>query len=119
MPLVEVLNPYRAMLAVLYPSAEQIGRVVRTTSVVYIACRLTFAAALVAFGTWKLRKWNPGKNEPRELREEDEIEAVESLVEIEEEAEEPVAVGAPAIAVGSGDAWMAASGRAARGEQRR
>ncbi len=59
-PLVEVLNPYRAMLAVLYPSADQIGRVVRTTSVVYIACRLTFAAALVAFGTWKLRKWNPG-----------------------------------------------------------
>ena len=39
-PLVEVLNPYRATLAVLYPSAEQIGRVVRTTSIVYIGCRL-------------------------------------------------------------------------------
>ncbi len=49
-------------------------------------CRLTFAAALVAFGTWKLRKWNPGQNEPRELREEGEVEAVETLVEIGEEA---------------------------------
>ena len=69
------------------PAPTRSAGVVRTSSVVYIACRLTFAAALVAFGTWKLRKWNPGQNEPRELREEDEIEAVETLVEIEEEAE--------------------------------
>ena len=74
-PLVEVLNPYRAMLAVLYPQTDQLTGVVRASSVVYIGARLTFAAALVAFGTWKLRKWNPGKNEPRELREEGEVEA--------------------------------------------
>src|SRR5208282_5336101 len=78
-PLVEVLNPYRAMLAVLYPPTNQLTGVVRTSSLVYIGARLTFAASLVAFGTWKLRTWNPGRNEPRELREEGEVEAIESL----------------------------------------
>jgi ABC-type Na+ efflux pump permease subunit len=102
-PLVEVLNPYRAMLAVLYPRSDQIGHVVRTTSVVYIACRLTFAAALVAFGTWKLRRWNPGQNEPRELREDEEIEVIEDIEQVEEEAEVPVAVGTGAV--GAGHAW--------------
>jgi ABC-type Na+ efflux pump permease subunit len=96
-PLVEVLNPYRAMIAVLYPQTDQLTGGVRASSVVYIGARLTFAAALVAFGTWKLRKWNPGHNEPRELREEGEAEVVETLVEVAEEpAEEAVAVGATA-----------------------
>ena len=35
-PLVEVLNPYRAMLAVLYPRPDQLTGVVRASSVVYI-----------------------------------------------------------------------------------
>ncbi len=35
-PLVEVLNPYRAMVAVLYPQADQLTGVVRASSVVYI-----------------------------------------------------------------------------------
>ncbi len=87
-PLVEVLNPYRAMMAVLYPPTVQATGVVRASSLVYIGCRLTFAAALVAFGTWKLRKWNPGRNEPRELREEGEVEATLTLVEVEEEPAE-------------------------------
>ena len=60
-PLAEVLNPYRAMLAVLYPDERAATGVVRASSVVYIGARLTFAAALVAFGTWKLRVWNPGR----------------------------------------------------------
>jgi hypothetical protein len=98
-PLVEVLNPYRAMLAVLYPRSAELTGVVRASSVVYIACRLTFAALLVAFGTWMLRVWNPGRNEPRELREEAEIEAIETLLEVEEEsAEAPIAVGAASSA---------------------
>ena len=60
----------------------------------YRGVRLTFAAALVAFGTWKLRTWNPGYNEPREQREEEEAEVVETLIEVDEEAAEaPVAVG--------------------------
>jgi ABC-2 family transporter len=97
-PLVEVLNPYRAMLAVLYPRSGELTGVVRASSLVYIACRLTFAALLVAFGTYKLRKWNPGQNEPRELREEGEVEVVETLVEIvEESTEAPVAVGSAAM----------------------
>jgi ABC-type transport system involved in multi-copper enzyme maturation permease subunit len=87
-PLAQVLNPYRAMLAVLYPDSTQLTAVVRATSVVYIAARLTFAAALVAFGTWKLRVWNPGKNEPRELREGAEAEGIETLTEIAEEPAE-------------------------------
>src|SRR4051812_31882975 len=42
LPLVEVLNPYRAMLAVLYPQSDQLTGVVRASSVVYITVRLTF-----------------------------------------------------------------------------
>jgi ABC-type transport system involved in multi-copper enzyme maturation permease subunit len=102
-PLVEVLNPYRAMLAVLYPETDQLTGVVRASSVVYISARLTFAAALVAFGTFMLRKWNPGRNEPRELREEGEVEAVESLEEIDEETAEEL--------VGASSARVAAIGQ--------
>ncbi len=83
-PLVEVLNPYRAMLAVLYPKADALSHTVRASAVVYVSVRLLFAASLVAFGTFMLRKWNPGKNEPRELREGSEIESVEAIVEIDE-----------------------------------
>jgi len=97
-PLAEVLNPYRAMISVLYPPSEALGGGVRTSSLVYIGVRLTFAAALVAFGTRMLRVWNPGGNEPREQREEGEVEYVETLVEIDEAtAEAPVAVGAMAM----------------------
>ncbi len=93
-PLAQVLNPYRAMLAVLYPDSSQLHAVVRATSVVYIGARLTFAAVLVAFGTFMLRVWNPGKNEPRELREGAEAEGIETLVEVaEEDAEIRATVG--------------------------
>jgi ABC-type transport system involved in multi-copper enzyme maturation permease subunit len=106
-PLVEVLNPYRAMLAVLYPRSDQLTGVVRASSLVYITVRMTFAVALVAFGTWKLRKWNPGYNEPREDREDAEVEAVESLIEIDEE---------PALAsVGVGSAVTTAVGHTQNG----
>ena len=113
-PLVEVLNPYRAMLAVLYPRADQIAGVVRATSLVYIGVRLTFAALIVAFGTWKLRKWNPGRSEPREQGEEAEVEVVETLVEVrrsQEEAEVPVAVGAVATATATALAPAARGGQ--------
>ncbi len=106
-PLVEVLNPYRAMLAVLYPRSDQLTGVVRASSLVYITVRMTFAVALVAFGTWKLRKWNPGYNEPREDREDTEVEAIESLVEIDE---------VPAMAtVGVGSSVTTAAGHSANG----
>jgi ABC-type Na+ efflux pump permease subunit len=112
-PLVEVLNPYRAMVAVLYPQADQMTGTVRASSVVYICARLTFAASLVVFGTWKLRKWNPGTNEPRELREEGEVEVVETLVEIgEERLQEGVAVGSATSAMGGHSSAVAVADRA-------
>jgi len=92
-PVNEVLNPYRAMLAVLYPPSDQMTGVVRATSLVYIGVRLTFAALIVAFGTFMLRRWNPGKNEPREQADE-EADVVETLIEIEEEAQEPAVAAA-------------------------
>ncbi len=103
-PLVEVLNPYRAMLAVLSPRSNQLTGIVRTSSLVYIAVRLTSAAVLVAFGTWMLRIWNPGRNEPREQREQGESEVVESLIEVEEHA--------ALAAVGAGSSASARAGGA-------
>lgn len=113
-PVNEVLNPYRAMIAVLYPRSDQITGVVRASSLVYIGVRLSFAALIVAFGTFMLRKWNPGHNEPREQGDEAEAEVVETLIEVkEEEVRQPVAVGAAASgarAAGMPDAHAAAVG---------
>jgi hypothetical protein len=111
-PLKEVLNPYRATIAVLYPRSDQVTGVVRASSLVYIGVRLTFAALIVAFGTYMLRKWNPGHNEPRELGDEAEAEVVETLVEVKEEAAElPVAVGAAAsTALAAGPVGTTAGG---------
>ncbi len=81
-PIVEALNPYRATLAVLYPSPDQ-ANAWRTSSLVYVTLRLLFAAGIIAFGTFMLRKWNPGKSEPREQREESLEEVVESIDEVE------------------------------------
>jgi hypothetical protein len=100
-PVKEILSPIRAMLAVLYPRSDQVTGVVHASSIVYIGIRLSFAALIVSFGTWKLRKWNPGHNEPREQGDEAQSEVVESLIEVEEEqAEVPVAVGARDVAAG-------------------
>ncbi len=93
-PVEEVLNPYRAMLAVLYPPSNEATGLVRTSSLVYIGVRLTFAALMVAFGTYMLRIWNPGNNEPREQGDE-EGEVGETLIEVEEPA---VAAAAAALA---------------------
>ncbi|MFO0954748.1 MAG: ABC transporter permease [Isosphaeraceae bacterium] len=93
-PLVEVLNPYRAIFAVLYPQSENLGGFVATSSLVYILVRLGAAARLlVLFGRADASAcWNPGRNEPRERGEE--AGAVETLIEVDEaEALAPVAVG--------------------------
>jgi hypothetical protein len=97
-PVKEILSPIRAMLAVLYPRTELGTGVVHASSLVYVGIRLSFAALIVAFGTWKLRTWNPGRNEPREQADETETQVVESLYEVnEEQAEVPVAVGAEGV----------------------
>jgi ABC-type transport system involved in multi-copper enzyme maturation permease subunit len=89
-PIVEALNPYRATFAVLYPSSEQ-AATWRTSSFVYIALRMAFAAGLIWFGSTMLRKWNPGRGEPREQREE----GLEEEVALEDAAPggEPVTAG--------------------------
>ncbi len=107
-PLKEVLNPYRAMIALLYPRADQVTGVVRASSLVYIGVRLNFAALIVAFGIWKLRTWNPGRSEPREQGDEveAEVEVVETKVEVrksQEYAELPATVGAAATATATMD----------------
>ncbi|GAC1468745.1 MAG: hypothetical protein NVSMB9_11720 [Isosphaeraceae bacterium] len=89
-PLAEVLNPYRAMFAVLYPRSGELSGVMGASSLIYILVRLTAAALVVAFATVMLRVWNPGRNEPRELREgEGEVEQVGTLIELEEANVEP------------------------------
>jgi ABC-type transport system involved in multi-copper enzyme maturation permease subunit len=104
-PLHEALNPYRATLAVLFPASEQLGATFRTSSLMYVALRLVFAALLIAFGTWKLRQWNPGKSEPRTDREGAEEESVEQLIEIEESAEPATSLQAGGGAHGHGFRW--------------
>ncbi|WP_165226616.1 ABC transporter permease [Aquisphaera insulae] len=119
-PLGEVLNPYRAMIAVLYPATTAGTGVVRASSLVYIGVRLTFAALIVAFGTYMLRKWNPGHNEPREQGDEAE-DLIEEIVALEAPAEgEPVAVGVGAdVAAFSGGASSGTDrGPAAKGSTR-
>jgi ABC-type transport system involved in multi-copper enzyme maturation permease subunit len=104
-PVAEVLNPYRALLAVLYPRSNELGGVVGASSLIYILVRLSAAALLVAFAAFMLRIWNPGRNEPREQREgEGEAEVVETLIEVDEAAvEAPVAVASATLTVsGSG-----------------
>jgi ABC-type Na+ efflux pump permease subunit len=96
-PVEEVLNPYRAMIAVLYPASDEATGLVRASSLVYIGVRLTFAALIVAFGTAMLRVWNPGNNEPREQGDE-EAGVVEALVEVQE----AVPAEAEAVAAGAG-----------------
>ncbi|MGE3819559.1 MAG: hypothetical protein AB7I30_08990, partial [Isosphaeraceae bacterium] len=112
-PLAEVLNPYRAVLVALYPPSAETAGVMGTSSLVYILVRVTFAALLVAFGTRMLRVWNPGRNEPREEREGEESEIVESLVQIDEaeaEAEVAVPVGAGVAMTVEGGLASASSG---------
>ena len=111
-PLAEVLNPYRAVLAVLHPHSEELSGVMRTSSLLYIAVRLTFATLLVLFSARMLRVWNPGRNEPRELREtKSEAELVETLIEVDEaQSEAPVAVSAVALTISEGELVRPAAG---------
>jgi len=84
-PLISALNPYRAVLGVLDPGAERAVAAV-APSFLFLAASTGLAAALVAFGIVKLRVWNPGRDEPREQREEDEVEGAESLVAVDPSA---------------------------------
>ena len=93
-PLAQVLNPYRAMLAVLYPESDAAHRrSCAATSVVYIGARLTFAACSLRSEPGCCGSGTRARNEPRELREGAEAEGIESLVEVAEEPAQTSAAG--------------------------
>jgi hypothetical protein len=85
-PVAEALNPYRTVASVTDPATGALAPTIRP-SLVFIAAALGLSSVLVATGVVMLRKWNPGKAEPREQREGEEIATAEVLVEVEEIAE--------------------------------
>ncbi len=83
-PIAAALNPYRAALAILHPDATANG-LAGHPGLLFVGIAAIGAIALNAFSMGKLRVWNPGRNEPRELREGAETEElVETLVEVAE-----------------------------------
>lgn len=83
-PFASALNPYRVVINVLNPIVNSDGAIGRP-SLAFIITSISFAALLIGFGVYKLRVWNPGRNEPREARE-GQGEVVEQLIEIPEQA---------------------------------
>ncbi len=84
-PLASALNPYRIVVNVLNPLATPEGQLLRP-SITFIAASLSFAVAMIGFSIIKLRVWNPGRNEPREMRE-GQGEVIEQLVEVQAEVD--------------------------------
>ena len=103
-PLAAAVDPFRALAVVLHPESAPAG-LLGVHGLAFVVASTVVAVALNAFAVLKLRVWNPGSSEPREQREGEELEVVESLVEIPEEA---------AIAVGAGAG--AAADRFSRGD---
>lgn len=102
-PLAEALNPYRATLSVLYPASGPVN-MLRTSSLVYIAIRLAATVLLIGFGTFMLRRWNPGRGEPREQREETLEEVIEEIAEVEQVSTRELLAMATSGSAG-GSAW--------------
>ncbi|HWE40176.1 MAG TPA: hypothetical protein VG406_26730 [Isosphaeraceae bacterium] len=99
-PLATALDPFRAAWEAVYPGQSAPGWLGRP-SLAFVVIALVASVALNALAVWKLRAWNPGRNEPREQREgEEEAEVVETLVEIEEGAEIVAVATAAATVVG-------------------
>lgn len=97
-PLAEALDPFRTVATVTDPAPASLVPLVRP-SLVFMVTALVVATALIGAGIAMLRVWNPGRNEPREQREGEEVEGGEQLVEIEEVPE-------PALAsAASGSSW--------------
>ncbi len=113
-PLVEALDPFRALLAVLDPDLRSSG-FAGVPGLAFVGVALVVALALNLLAVNRLRVWNPGRNEPREQREAA-VEAeglVESLVEIREVPQEAlVGAGVGGSSLGQG------SGSSLRGEGR-
>ena len=92
-PLAAAVDPFRALIVVLHPESAPAG-LLGVHGLAFVVSATVVAVALNAFAVAKLRVWNPGRNEPREQRDAEDAEVVESLIEVPEEA--AVAVGAGA-----------------------
>jgi len=94
--LASALSPYRAIAEAVRPSPDRLVGALSATSLSYTGIYLGAAALLLLLSVVMLRRWNPGRNEPREQREGEELESSEEIYEVaEEEApRSPVAVGA-------------------------
>ena len=102
-PLAQAFDPFRTVVTVTDPSPSAVAPLVRP-SLVFIALALGLATVLIAAGIVMLRIWNPGRNEPREQRESEEVEGGEQLVEIAEIPE-------PALAsAAAGSSWSRSEG---------
>ena len=64
----EAFDPFRAVAAVLDPSASGSAGSVRA-GLLFMAAASLFSVLVLIFATVMLRVWNPGRNEPREQRE--------------------------------------------------
>jgi ABC-type Na+ efflux pump permease subunit len=85
------LSPYLAVAGALRPEAGELIGPLSRSSVLFAALGLAVAAGLLAVSVVMLRRWNPGRNEPREQREE-EGEVVETLYEVDDAAAAGTAV---------------------------
>ena len=83
LPLAATLQPYRALQAILTQRAGASG-LGGHPGLPFVGTAILASIALNAFAIARLRVWNPGRNEPREMREGEGAEVVESLVEIAE-----------------------------------
>ncbi|CAN5912707.1 hypothetical protein BH23PLA1_BH23PLA1_23140 [soil metagenome] len=92
----QALGPYAAIGSAMRPLPDRVG-LLSGSSLIYTGIYLVGAFGLLAASVVMLRRWNPGRNEPREEREEGEVVVnEESLYEISEaEIREP----APALAI--------------------
>ena len=78
-PIAEAFDPFRTVATVTDPVTGALAPSVRP-SLVFIVSALGMATVLVSAGIVLLRVWNPGRNEPREMREGQEA-AAEQIVE--------------------------------------
>lgn len=98
--LATAFSPFQAIAEAIRPRPDRVVGPLSASSLAFTGLYLLGSSALLGFSVFKLRKWNPGRNEPREQREGEESEVVEQLIEIEELSEvearrfEPAAVGA-------------------------
>ena len=110
-PIAESLNPFRTVLSIVDPRSTATSAMIRP-ALVFVMAAGSLSVASLAAGTFLLRIWNPGRNEPREQREGKtaEVSVAETLIEVEE----TVAVGS--VAVGSARSGSSRSGTTLLGD---